>query len=69
MEDNRETFDHSDTIQEERILTFMESMGGSNTPFLQEKEREALAEDIPIIREQTQSLIRFLLELRHLIKL
>ncbi|MDD6691397.1 MAG: O-methyltransferase [Lachnospiraceae bacterium] len=65
MEDNRETFDHSDTIQEERILTFMESMGGSNTPFLQEKEREALAEDIPIIREQTQSLIRFLLELRH----
>lgn len=65
MEDKRETFDHTDTIQEERILTFMESMGGGNTPFLQEKEREALAEDIPIIREQTQSLIRFLLELRH----
>lgn len=65
MEDLRETFGHTDTMLEERILTFMESMGGSNTPFLQEREKEALAEGIPIIRVQTQGLIRFLLELCH----
>lgn len=65
MEDERETFAQADTIQEERILAFMESMGSSNTPFLQKKENEALEEGIPIIREQTQSLIRFLLELGH----
>lgn len=47
--------------KEERILTFIESMSAGNTVLLNEMEKKALAEGIPIIRPQTQSLIRFLL--------
>jgi predicted O-methyltransferase YrrM len=63
-EDNRETFEHIDTDTRERILTFIESMEAGNTLFLQQLEQEALDHDIPIIRTQTQSLIKFLLTLK-----
>lgn len=52
-----------DTEKEERILTFMESLTRGNTEFLNALEKEALGEEVPIIRTQTQSLLRFLLEL------
>ena len=52
-----------DTEKEERILTFIESMASGNTEFLNALEKEALGEGVPIIRTQTQSLLRFLLEL------
>lgn len=52
-----------DTEKEERILTFIESMSSGNTEFLNALEKEALGEGIPIIRTQTQSLLRFLLKL------
>ena len=51
-----------DTEKEERILTFIESMASGNTEFLNALEKEALGEGVPIIRTQTQSLLRFLLE-------
>lgn len=54
-----------DTEYEERILTFIESMDAGSTPFLRQLEQEALRAGIPIIRTQTQSLIQFLLEVRH----
>lgn len=53
-----------DTETEERILTFMESLTKGNSPFLDAMEKEALGEEVPIIRTQTQSLLRFLLELK-----
>ncbi len=53
-----------DTETEERILTFMESLSAQNTEFLNEMEKEALRAAIPIIRTQTQSLLRFLLEMK-----
>lgn len=53
-----------DTETEERILTFMESLSAQNTEFLNEMEKEALGAAIPIIRTQTQSLLRFLLEMK-----
>ena len=49
---------------QENIQTFMESLDPGNTDLLKEMEREALADGIPIIRTQTQSLIRFLMEAR-----
>ncbi len=55
----------TDSEQEERIMTFIESMDVGNTPFLRNVEKEALDSGIPIIRTQTQSLIKFILELKH----
>lgn len=48
--------------QAERLTVFIESMASVNTPFLQELEKKALEEQVPIIRTQTQGLIKFLLE-------
>ncbi len=53
-----------DAEMEERILTFAESLFAGNTEFLNKIEKEALDDGIPIIRTQTQSLLRFLLELK-----
>lgn len=53
-----------DAEMEERILTFMESFSPGNTEALKEMEKEALDAAVPIIRTQTQSLLRFLLELQ-----
>lgn len=54
-----------DAEMEERILTFAESMFTGNTEFLNQIEKEALDAGVPIIRTQTQSLLRFLMELKH----
>lgn len=58
-----------DTEMEERILTFMESLSGGNTEALREMEKEALGAAIPIIRTQTQSLLRFLMEMQRPMRL
>ena len=51
-------------ISIERIDTFLASLDPGNTPFLDEIEREALEANVPVIRTQTQGLIRFLLALK-----
>lgn len=51
-------------ISKERIDTFLSSLDPGNTPFLDRIEREALETNVPIIRTQTQGLIRFLLALK-----
>ncbi len=50
--------------REERLTAFIESLQVSNPPFLREIEKEALADGVPIIRPQTQSLLQFLLQLK-----
>ena len=40
-------------------------MDRGNAPFLDELEQKALADEVPIIRKDTQSLLKFLLELGH----
>ena len=50
-------------ISEERIRTFINSLDQGNDEFLDELEKQALADDVPIIRKDTQSLLRFLLTL------
>ncbi len=50
-------------ISGERMETFLASLDTGNTPFLDQIEREALETNVPIIRTQTQGLLRFLLAL------
>ena len=50
-------------IIDPRMATFIDSMDPGNPSYLDELEKEALAEDIPIIRKPLQSFFRFLLAL------
>ncbi|MCR5053455.1 MAG: O-methyltransferase [Lachnospiraceae bacterium] len=49
---------------EERIEVFKEMFMRPHSPFLTELEKEALSDRVPIIRKDTQSFLRFLLNLR-----
>lgn len=51
-------------ISGERMDTFLASLDAGNTPFLDQIEREALETNVPIIRTQTQGMLRFLLAVR-----
>ncbi len=51
-------------ISDERMETFLASLDAGNTPFLDQIEREALETNVPVIRTQTQGLLRFLLALQ-----
>lgn len=48
-------------IDRERLDVFLDSFDRGNTPFLEQIEQEALQGGEPIIRRQTQALLRFLL--------
>ena len=48
-------------IADERISAFIDSLDTGNTPILNEIESEAKKTNVPIIRTQTQSLIKLLL--------
>lgn len=52
-------------IIDERTAVFIDSLDRGNTSFLDGIEREALGNQIPIIRKPTQSLLKFLLALLH----
>ena len=51
-------------IIDERLFTFINSFDKGNSPFLDELEREAKRDYVPIIRTDMQSLLRFLLRLK-----
>lgn len=50
-------------IIDERTAAFIDSLDKGNTPFLNEIEKKALEEQVPIVRKSTQSLLKFLLAL------
>lgn len=50
-------------IVDERMVAFINSLDKGNTVFLNEIEKEAKAEDVPIIRKEMQSLLKFILAL------
>lgn len=50
--------------EEERIAVFAESMQREESSLLRNLEKEALGNGIPIIRPQTQGLIKFILEIQ-----
>lgn len=51
-------------ITEERMAVFLDSLSGGTTPFLEELERQAKEDRVPVIRRQTQELLRFLLAVK-----
>lgn len=48
---------------DERMVTFIDSLDRGNTPFLDEIEKYALQNRVPVIRKSMQSLLKFLLAL------
>lgn len=48
-------------VIEERLTTYIDSISWHIPPYLQEAEKQALAEEVPIIRRSMQSLLQFLL--------
>ncbi len=50
--------------QEERMATFIQSLDEGNTGILAEIEKEARKERVPIIRQETQNLLRLLLDMK-----
>ena len=50
-------------IADERIVAYINSLDKGNTPFLNEIESEALRTRVPIIRRETQNLLKLMLEI------
>ena len=48
-------------ITDERTATYIDSLTGPNTPFLEELEKKAIADGIPVIRKPAQSLLKYIL--------
>ena len=46
--------------ENDRISSFINSLDAGNLPFLDELERQALEDQVPIIRKDTQALLKFL---------
>ena len=51
-------------IVDERIVTFINSLDTKNSELLETIEREARADDVPIIRREMQSFLKVLLLLK-----
>lgn len=51
-------------IVEERLVTYINSLDTGNTPVLDDIEREALADAVPIIRKEMQSFLKLLLSMQ-----
>lgn len=48
-------------ITDERTATYIDTLAGPNTPFLEELEKKAVDDGIPVIRRSTQSLLKYVL--------
>ena len=51
-------------IVDERVVTFINSLDTKNSELLEQIEREALADSVPIIRREMQSFLKVLLLIR-----
>lgn len=51
-------------IVNERLVTYINSLDRGNTPFLNQLEMDALKKQVPIIRRETQSLLKVLLRIK-----
>ncbi len=51
-------------IVNDRFATYINSLSTGNTPFLDEIERDARANYVPVIRPETQTFLKFLLALK-----
>ena len=51
-------------IEDERLVTYINSLDTGNTAMLDQIEREATADYVPIIRKEMQSFLKFLLAMK-----
>ena len=51
-------------IVDERLVTYINSLDTGNTAMLDQIEREATADYVPIIRKEMQSFLKFLLAMK-----
>ncbi len=51
-------------IADERIVAYINSLDKGNTPFLNEIEAESIRTRVPIIRRETQNLLKLLLQMK-----
>lgn len=56
-------------IVDARLSAYINSLDAGNTEFLDEIEREALADHVPIIRKETQSLLKLLLAIKRPVRI
>ena len=56
-------------IVDDRMVAFINSFDKGNTPFLNEIEKFALETEVPIIRKEMQSFLRFLLAMKKPLKI
>ena len=56
-------------IVDERMVAFINSFDKGNTPFLNQIEKYALETEVPIIRKEMQSFLRFLLTMKKPMKI
>ena len=48
-------------IEQDRITAFINSLDEGNAPYLDELERQARADEVPIVRKDSQALLKFLM--------
>lgn len=51
-------------ILDERLLTYLNSLDSGNGELLDQIEKEALADDVPVVRKDMQSFLKFLLAVK-----
>lgn len=51
----------NDMVIDERMVAFIDSFDKGNTPFLDKIEDSALSDGVPVIRRQTQAMLKFLM--------
>ena len=51
-------------IVDERIVTYINSLDRGNTPFLNELEKKAREDRVPVIRREMQSFLKVLLQIK-----
>ena len=56
-------------IVEERLTAYLHSLESADIPVLDEIEQEALADMVPIIRKETKSFLKVMLEIKRPVKI
>ena len=51
-------------IVDERMVTYINSLDRGNTPFLNELEKKAREDRVPVIRREMQSFLKVLLQIK-----
>ena len=57
----RQRTERTTVADEDRIRTFINSLDRGNAPYLDELESEVIRTQVPIIRKDTQALMKFLM--------